>query len=630
MNRSICHPRTIAGAVRLATLLCVALTLPALAQTAGGAARPERTLSLGASLLLDFQGVERLAVSDPAIIDYVVLSAKQVMLIAKKVGEADLYAWDKQGQHAYHVLVAPTTSPLPGIVTRIKQAINDPAIIITEHKETVLLEGEVVTQDEVKRADIIARAYAPKVENLIRVVGKTGSDWRAEPTIEKNLATGGSELLEFLDIERSTVSDPAVIDAVTLSGIQLIVVGKKAGEAYLYVWDKKGPHIYRVRVQPPADGAPDLAARVTQAIARPAIKVSGQNEMLLLEGDAESADEAQRAEAIARAFSPNVVNLIRAHANTGKPVLDLEETRRVLGGNIRLGVLADGLLVVEGQATSEQRARLNQIIQSLGSRATIIDMVTVSDAPPRQILVRVRAVEVNRNALGELGIDWGGLNADGVHDQPIIFGETSTGPFEVGEGGQFRRLEAISARLKALVTSHKARILAEPNLMVAEGEQAQILVGGEIPIPVAQNRDTITIEWKDYGVKLAIKGFVKPDGKNIDLEVAPEVSNLDYANEIVINDLRIPALQTRRAHSLLHMRDGQTLVIGGLYQTERTKTERKVPLLGDLPLVGSLFRRTDRQAKETDLMIFVTPEIVTESSSTARTEESLRKMGDGH
>ncbi len=294
----------------------------------------------------------------------------------------------------------------------------------------------------------------------------------------------------------------------------------------------------------------------------------------------------------------------------------------MLGGNIRLTMLADGLLVVEGQATIEQRTRLNQIVQALGAKIAVIDMVTTPDYQPRQIQVRVKAVEINKNAVGEIGVDWGGLNGSGAHDQPILFGTDLLG------GGAFKLREGISAQLQALVTSNKARILAEPNLLVADGQTANILVGGEIPLPVVQTLGSVSVAWKQYGVKLVIKATIDPDGKNINLDVAPEVSSLDYSNSIVVSGISMPALVTRSVHSMLHVLDGQTLVIGGLYQVTHSNIQRRIPLLSDIPLIGNLFKHTSTKNQETELMVFVTPIIVTEASTAAQTKDGLRKMGE--
>ena len=607
------------------------------AWTQADAAGPviEKTMPLGGSELMEYtEGIKRLAISDPTIVDYVVLSKTQFMLVTKKAGEGDLYVWTtKETPQHYHVVVVPPPSRMVEIVEKIKQELARPLISVKELNGVIMLEGEVANTDEVKRADTIARALAPKVENLVRVVNMPIS-WEepiaAGPPEEKSLQLGRTDTLDFRGITKMTVSDPSVLDCTELSKIQLLLVAKKAGVANLCVWDNLGPHLYRVSITPPPSRLPELAKQIKEEIGRPEISVSAHNEMIMLEGLVESEDEVKRAEVIARAYVPEVTNLIRVRPSVVVPLVDLVEIQRVMGTAIRISRLADGVLLFEGVATPEQRARLNQILTALGNRVTTIDMVTTTTSPARQVLVRVKAVEINRSDLNQLGVEWGGITDGVATDQPIIFGEVADGLIPVDQLGPFRR-QGLSARLQALITQNRARILAEPNLLVTEGQPAEILVGGEIPIPVAQTvgegTGTVSVEWKEFGVRLAMKAIVSPDAQSINLDVAPEVSNLDFGNAIIVGGLRLPALQTRRVHSVLTIRDRQTLVIGGLYQVERSRTVRKIPLLGDIPLIGQLFRRTDKQSRDTELVIFVTPEIVTDASSAARTLQEQQRMG---
>lgn len=604
------------------------------AQADGTKSVIEKTMPLGGSELMEYaDGIKRLAISDPTIVDYVVLSKTQFMLVAKKAGEGDLYVWTtKETPQHFHVVVPPP-SRMAEIVEKIKQELARPSISVKELNGVIVLEGEVANADEVKRADTIARALAPKVENLIRVVNMPIS-WEepipASPPEEKSLQLGKAETLDFRGITKMTVSDPSVLDCTELSKIQLLLVAKKVGVTNLCVWDNRGPHLYHVVVTPPPSKLPELAKLIKEEIGRPEISVSAHRDMLLLEGLVDSEEEVKRAEVIARAHVSEVTNLIRVRPTVVVPLVDLVEIQRVVGTGIRITRLADGVLLFEGVATPEQRTRLNQILVALGDRVTAIDMVTTTTSPARQILVRVKAVEINRSDLDQLGVEWGGITDGVATDQPIIFGEVADGLIPVDQLGPFRR-QGLSARLQALITQNRARILAEPNLLVTEGQPAEILVGGEIPIPVAQTvgegTGTVSVEWKEFGVRLAMKAIVSPDAQSINLDVAPEVSNLDFGNAIIVGGLRLPALQTRRVHSVLTIRDRQTLVIGGLYQVERSRTVRKIPLLGDIPLIGELFKRTDKQSRDTELVIFVTPEIVTDASSAARTLQEQQRMG---
>jgi pilus assembly protein CpaC len=138
----------------------------------------------------------------------------------------------------------------------------------------------------------------------------------------------------------------------------------------------------------------------------------------------------------------------------------------------------------------------------------------------------------------------------------------------------------------------------------------------------------VTVEWKEFGVKLTMKADIGVSGKDINMDIMPEVSNLDFGNAIVVNGMRLPAFRTRRVRSSLNIQDHQTLVIGGLYQSEQSLVQSKLPLLGDLPVLGYFFKRSGKQKQESELVVFVTPEIVTEASSAARTGEELKRVGE--
>jgi pilus assembly protein CpaC len=462
------------------------------------------------------------------------------------------------------------------------------------------------------------------------------SGWAAQTPADMSLPVAGSRVMDFQNIKRVAVSDPMVADYVVLSAKQIMLTGKAPGATDFYIWDDKGQHKFRVAVTAAPSGMGDIVSRIEEAIGRPEVRVSAHNDIILLEGEVDTAAEAERAGAIAAAYAPRISNLVRPRSLAGGPVLDVAAIQAAVGPSIQVSTLSDRILLFAGTATPAQKARLDQIIRGLGTQIGVVDTVSAPAYEPRQILVHVKVVDCNRSALSEIGVTWGGLTAGGqVHDQPFLFGEVFTEPQGLLEGGPILRLEGLSALLKLLVTTNKARILAEPNLLVTEGKRADILVGGEIPIPVVQSVGgglgavgAVTVEWKEFGVALAIEGTVSADGQSIDLDVSPEVSNLDYGNAVVVAGIRLPALRTRRAHTVLHMGNCQTLVIGGLYQSDQVKTVTGIPFLKDLPILGPLFRRTDKEQRDSELVIFVTPEVLTKTSAAARTEDALKQTGE--
>jgi pilus assembly protein CpaC len=171
--------------------------------------------------------------------------------------------------------------------------------------------------------------------------------------------------------------------------------------------------------------------------------------------------------------------------------------------------------------------------------------------------------------------------------------------------------------LDALERKGYVRTLAEPTLIALSGETASFLAGGEFPVPVAQDSggggtggvNAITVEWKPFGVSLAFTPTVLADGV-INMIVAPEVSSIDPSASIVVNNLTIPGLQTRRAKTVVELRDGESFALAGLLRKDFQDTIRQVPLLGSLPIIGSLFRSTGFQHEETELVIIVTPRLI--------------------
>jgi pilus assembly protein CpaC len=485
----------------------------------------------------------------------------------------------------------------------------------------------------------------------VMLVVLAGSGWAAAQ--EKTMPLGSSEVLDFQGIKRAVVADPGIVDYVVLSAKQIMITAKKPGATDFHVWDEQGQHSFHLAVTAPPSRLPETIRKIEETIANPEIRVSEVNGVIVLEGEVATPYEAQRAAAIASAYTPNVQNLIQVRpapapaapaAATGTQAIE-----EAVGPGIKIRMIGENTMLVQGTATPEQKARLEQIINALpkgkgATGMTVIDMVSAPGYVARQILVHVKVVDVDKTAASNIGIDWGGLTrtSEGLftaHDQPILFGEFFTGRqpvLNVDEGGPLQRLDGISAQLQALVTDNKARILAEPDLLVREGENASLLVGGEIPVPVVQTvpigggaaTAAVTIQWKEFGVRLEIVGHIGVDGKAMDLDVAPEVSQLDFTNAIVISGFAIPALRSRRAHSVVHIGDGQTLVIGGLYQSDYSKVVKKIPLLGDIPIIGEFFKHTVKSRTETELMIFVTPEIVTEASAQARTDAAMKKIGE--
>lgn len=249
-----------------------------------------------------------------------------------------------------------------------------------------------------------------------------------------------------------------------------------------------------------------------------------------------------------------------------------------------------------------------------GSGAVVID--NLQTPSPSQILLHVRFAEVNRTALNSLGNqvidvlnphettadgDWRGItDSDGVIELSLI---NSTS-----------HLRAI---IQALRETGDFKSLAEPSLLALDGEEASFLAGGEFPFPTVQGANqsnAVSIEWREFGVRLNFTPSVTNIG-NIRLDIAPEVSALDFAGGLTISGFQMPTILSRRAQTQVELREGQSLAIAGLLDHSIQENIRKLPILGDIPILGALFRSKDERQQVRELLVIVTPEIVVPSDT---------------
>lgn len=269
------------------------------------------------------------------------------------------------------------------------------------------------------------------------------------------------------------------------------------------------------------------------------------------------------------------------------------------------------------------------VVYGEGGRYTVFDVDVYTPNSDKQVLLHVRVAEATKDAVRELGFDLAGAGIrSGVRTggQSTI-GAVSTSSGTIGSGvtttlepsatGFFGFINRganlqFNAAWRLLETNGQLRMLANPTLVASSGDSASFLSGGEIPIPIAQTATAdnvvITILWKEYGVKLRFLPTVHDNG-SITLQVAPEVSELDYQNALRLANFVVPALLTRKTNTTVELQPGENLVIGGLKQTETNKTIRKFPILGDVPLLGFFFTSSRVEKIEKDLLVVVSPEI---------------------
>lgn len=286
----------------------------------------------------------------------------------------------------------------------------------------------------------------------------------------------------------------------------------------------------------------------------------------------------------------------------GFSVEDVKEAIALPGVEIRM---AGAYLVLEGQVDDEQQSLAVERAAKLYT-SRVINMLTVRNSgwmdrltSNMQAQVSVKVVEMDKTALRELGLSWNNRLSFGEAEAPVVFGFP-----------EFERLEAIYVQLRAMEEAGKARILAEPKLVTLSGERASFLAGGEIPVLVSDHGQ-LSVEWKEYGVKLSIEPRVLPKD-NIVVQVRPEVSTLDWANGVTVDGKVLPSIRSRWAETSVRLKNGATLLIAGLIQNEEAHKAEQVPFLGHLPVIGELFKSTRFANNDTELVIFVTTNILKE------------------
>ena len=288
------------------------------------------------------------------------------------------------------------------------------------------------------------------------------------------------------------------------------------------------------------------------------------------------------------------------------------------GENVKVTTLGEGLLLTGTVSTASVASRAKAMADKFApDGATSALMVTAS----QEVVLEVRVMEATRSALQDAG--FAGAITSG--NTTLNFGSGLIGNTPANGVLGFAThagVNGVNLSLEALEEKGIVRTLAKPTLVAVSGGKASFLAGGEFPYPVPQGLNQITLEFRQYGVKLDFTPTVQDNGL-IRLAVAPEVSQLDNANSIKINGVQVPGLITRKADTTVEIKDGDSLALGGLFMHTYSNDLRQFPGLGDIPILGALFRSARWARNETELMIIVTPHVVT-----ARDFEKAAKVQD--
>jgi pilus assembly protein CpaC len=373
------------------------------------------------------------------------------------------------------------------------------------------------------------------------------------------LMTGHNALISTsTDYRKISVAEPDVADVNAIGPRSILVLGKKPGSTQVMVWDDSNRSVvYDVQVTANLSG---LEEQLKLILPDSGIKVSDANGTMILRGRVDNADAAKQAAEIAGAYA---------------------------------------------------------------GAAKVLNYLEISGG--QQVMLQVRFAEVARSAMSQLGVNAG--YSDGTSSAASNIGQIA--PF--GPGATAGSLLASSSPavtlfgagkvgstelqgfLDALHQQNLSRILADPNLVTVSGQEASFLAGGKFPVPVPQTSSgtatAITVDYQEFGVRLNFTPIVLGDGR-IRMKVAPEVSDLDFANGVSNQGFKIPLINSRRIQTTVELNEGQTLAIAGLLNHTSAASVNSFPLLGQLPVIGSLFRSVSYQRNETELLVLVTPYLV--------------------
>ena len=300
-------------------------------------------------------------------------------------------------------------------------------------------------------------------------------------------------------------------------------------------------------------------------------------------------------------------------------------------------------IVLSGHVTTEDVSKHAGAIASAYSK-NVVNVLSFGPVGAQEVLLEVKFAEVDRTAVVQLGANlfmpglgntvalsqtgqFGSLNVTNTAQTTVTNGNTqtttTTSTPPVVHVSDFLNLFIartdinIGAVIKALQQKNLLQILAEPNLIAVNGKEASFLAGGEFPFPVAQpsgqGLSTVTIQFREFGVRLKFTPVIQPNG-NIHLRVVPEVSTLDFTNAVTVGGTTVPAISTRKADTEFELQDGQSFVIAGLIDNRVTNITSKVPWLGDLPVLGNFFKSKSVQKSRGELMVLCTARRVSPSA----------------
>lgn len=445
------------------------------------------------------------------------------------------------------------------------------------------------------------------------------------------LRTGQSMVVQTPHLTRVAVGDGKVAGVLAVGNTEIVISGRAAGRTTLLVWTGYGRRSFDVTVT--EQSLESLRRMMQDSITDPGVRVEALDRSIVVNGTVPNGESLVHLSEVVSHFEPaasaskfTVINAVTVAKPLGPLQSELAGTPATAG--VRVDRDTKGNLIVSGQVQDRTTAEhvLHRVRALAGPYLAIDGKVIdrIETASISQVDVKVYVLEVDETALRQLGINLqsASFNPDGTYtlggpqfpvvESPTVGNNGRPGPGFPGNAltiGAFFRSITLAPTVNLVVQSGHARVLSSPDLVTMPGKEANFLVGGQIPIPVASGPQQIAIQYKDFGVKLVVTPTILGDN-GVETVIAPEVSDLDFQDGVQINGFTVPALKTSRLATDVVTKAGESIVMGGLLRRQEQRAIQKIPGLGDLPILGKLFRSTRYQSSQTDVVFVMTPEIV--------------------
>jgi len=487
---------------------------------------------------------------------------------------------------------------------------------------------------------VINRACAiiPAVAALALTLTGAAVPASADQVTIVSVQTGHSLVVDAPRLTRVAVGDSRIAGVVPIGTSQIVINGKSSGHTTVFVWSGGARKSYEITVT--EQGFDDIAKILRSAINEPDVQVVAYENNVFIRGSVSDGQAFTRLNDILTRFSgakfnsksgdAKIINMV----TVARPLGDLQQRLAMIPGatDLRADADAKGNVIVSGtvrdRATAE--AVLNRVRglsgPYLASDGKVIDRLATEMTS--QVDVKIYILEVDKTASSQLGLrlQTALINGAAQAGGAAAGGQTFTlGPAQIvgvenpnpantfGKAlgiGSIARATMLAPTLDLLMSEGHAKLLSSPDLVTVPGLEATFLVGGKIPIPVSNGLGSVTVQYQDFGVKLKVTPTVLGSG-GIECKITPEVSNLDFADAVTLNGFTIPALKISTLSTDVITQTGESIVMGGLLNRIESVNVQKIPLLSDIPILGKLFRSTNYQKSETDVVFILTPTIIT-------------------